>query len=86
MIGVLKGMLLRMPTLIKGMLKGYIPLIIKGSLTTMPADFLIDKNGIIQKAYYGSDEGDHLSFEEVKAFALSGEKDQKSLRIARASN
>ncbi len=68
-IGMLKGMFMRMPTLIKGMLKGYIPLVIKGRMTTMPADFLIDKDGIIQTAYYGKDEGDHLSFELVKAFS-----------------
>ncbi|MFN2309753.1 MAG: peroxiredoxin family protein, partial [Gammaproteobacteria bacterium] len=42
--GVLKGMLVRMPTLIYGMFgKGYLPLRINGSLTTMPADFLVDR-------------------------------------------
>lgn len=71
LIGVLKGMFGRMPTLLKGMfVNGYLPLVIKGSLTTMPADFLVDENGIIQTAYYGKDEGDHLSFNRVKAFAL----------------
>lgn len=69
--GVVKGMVLRMPTLISGMLMGYVPKTIKGSMTTMPADFLIDKNGIIQVAYYGNDEGDHLSFEQVKEFSLN---------------
>ena len=63
--GVMKGMLLRMPRLLYGMLvKGYLPLTIKGSMTTMPADFLIDGNGIIQLAHYGRDEGDHLPFEQ----------------------
>mgnify|MGYP001820371664 FL=1 len=71
--GFLKGMLLRMPTLMKGMSQGYVPIIIKGSLTTMPADFLIDKYGIIQVAYYGNDEGDHLPFEQVKVFSLEQE-------------
>ena len=66
---MLKGMIFRMPTLIKGMLKGYIPLPIKGSLTTMPADFLINRAGIIEQAYYGADEGDHLSFDKVLAFS-----------------
>ncbi len=70
-IGMLKGMFFRMPTLIKGMFKGYIPLIIKGSMTTMPADFLIDREGNIKTAHYGKDEGDHLSFNEIKAFANS---------------
>lgn len=68
--GMLKGMFFRMPILMKGMLKGYIPIVIKGSMTTMPADFLIDKDGIIRTAYYGKDEGDHLPFEQVKAFSM----------------
>ncbi len=69
--GVLKGMLLRMPTLFKAMFKGYIPTTIKGSITTMPADFLIDRGGIIQVAYYGKDEGDHLPFDKVKEFSVN---------------
>jgi len=57
-IGVLKGMFMRMPRLLHAMfVKGYVPLIIKGSMTTMPADFLVDEQGIIQAAYYGKDEG-----------------------------
>lgn len=69
LIGTLKGMVLRMPVLIKGMLMGHIPLPIKGNLTTMPADFLIDNDGIIQTTYYGTDDGDHLPIEIIKEFA-----------------
>ena len=68
--GMLKGMIFRMPTLLKGMFSGYVPLKFKGSLTTMPADFLVDREGIVQVAYYARDEGDHLDFEKVKAFSL----------------
>ncbi len=68
--GMLTGMIFRMPTLVKAMLKGYLPTTVKGSLTTMPADFLVDKEGVIQVAHYGNDEGDHLPFEQVKAFSL----------------
>jgi peroxiredoxin Q/BCP len=68
--GVLKGIFMRMPTLLNGMLKGYIPTTIKGSMTTMPADFLVDREGVIQVAHYGEDEGDHLSFDTVKEFSL----------------
>ena len=71
--GVLKGMLLRIPTLLKGMCKGYIPTRVKGSMTTMPSDFLIDREGVIQVAYYGMDEGDHLPFDTVKRFSHNGE-------------
>ena len=69
-LGMLKGMFFRFPTLIKGMLKGYFPIPPKGSMITMPAQFLIDKNGVIQKVYYGKDEGDHLDFETIKSFSL----------------
>ncbi len=68
--GMLKGMILRMPTLARGMLKGYLPTSLKGSIITMPADFLVDAAGIIQTAYYGKDEGDHLPFAQIKDFAL----------------
>ena len=77
--GMLKGMIFRMPTLMRAMGKGYIPTRIKGSMTTMPADFLIDRKGIIRKAYYGSDEGDHLSREEIKAFSLNEEMPEERL-------
>lgn len=73
--GVLKGMVMRMPTLIKCMAKGYVPTTIKGSMTTMPADFLIDEEGVIQFAHYGRDEGDHLPFAQIRSFALSNDKD-----------
>lgn len=68
--GMWKGMIFRMPTLLKAMLKGYLPTTFKGSLTTMPADFLIDRTGVIQVAFYAKDEGEHLPFEEIKTFAL----------------
>lgn len=67
--GMLKGMFLRMPTLVRGMAKGYLPIRPRGSMITMPADFLIDAGGIVQTAYYGRDEGDHLPFEAIAAFA-----------------
>jgi peroxiredoxin Q/BCP len=52
------------------MFEGYIPTTIKGSMTTTPADFLIDREGIIQVAHCGRDEGDHLPFDAVKEFSL----------------
>lgn len=68
--GVMKGMFFRLPLLMKAMfVHGYWPFPIKGSMTTMPADFLIDAQGIIRTAYYGTDEGDHLPIEELIAFS-----------------
>ncbi|MEE8588642.1 MAG: hypothetical protein V3S80_04775, partial [Sulfurimonadaceae bacterium] len=63
------GMVLRMPTLIKAMLQGYFPLKIDSSITRMPADFIIDENGMILVAYYAKDEGDHLDIDEIRKFA-----------------
>lgn len=70
-VGMLKGMFGRMPTLLKAMfVKGYLPLDFKGNWLTMPVDILVDENGIIQTAYYGKDEGDHLPFEQIKTFSI----------------
>ena len=63
--GMLSGMLLRMPTLMKAMFNGYIPFTIDSSLTRMPADFIIAEKGVILIAYYAKDEGDHLNIEEI---------------------
>lgn len=69
-VGMLKGMVLRMPTMLYAMFaKGYVPRKIGGSMTTLPADFLVDASGVIRLAYYGRDEGDHLSFAKVSEFA-----------------
>lgn len=68
--GMIKGLVLRFPTFLKGVFSGYMPAIFRSDLTTMPADFLIDKSGIIKVAYYGRDEGDHLPFEQIESFAM----------------
>lgn len=68
--GVMKGMVFRFPALLHALFKkGYVPLSIGGRIDTMPADFLVDRRGVIQQAYYGHDEGDHLEFEQIKRFA-----------------
>ena len=70
-LGFFTGMIMRLPTLLKGMfIKGYLPNLLTGGLTIMPADFLVDRDGVIQHAYYGKDEGDHLDFETIMNFSL----------------
>ena len=50
--------------------KGYVPRTIGGRLDTMPADFLVDRHGLIQHAYYDKDDkGDNLAFERIMQFA-----------------
>lgn len=69
--GMLKAVLLRFPSVLRGvLLEGYLPTSIQGHLATLPADFLVDEQGVIRRAYYGKDIGDHLPFEQVRAFAL----------------
>lgn len=64
-LGVIKGMIFRMPALIKSMMMGNLPINVDSPMTRMPADFLIDENGIIEIAYYGDDEGDHLDIDTL---------------------
>ena len=70
LLGTLKGAVLHLPSVLYAtVVKGYWPTSFGGKLTTMPADFLIAEGREIRTAYYGKDEGDHLSFKQVKAFA-----------------
>ncbi len=57
--------------LCKGLSKGYIPIIMKGSLRTVPVDILINKDGTIEKLNYGLNTADHIDFDEIKKFSLS---------------
>ena len=40
----------------------------EGPVHRLPADFLIDEDGIIRSAYYAPTIGEHIPFEEVDAF------------------
>jgi peroxiredoxin len=66
----LKGILTRMPTLIKGL--RIVGLAGLNTTNLMPADFLIDEHGNIVEAYYGGDAGDHIAFERVELFLARG--------------
>ena len=64
-VGVLTGMIFKMPTMMAAMFKGFLPGSIEGEFTQMPADFLINPDGIIVIAKYGTDLGDHLPLELI---------------------
>lgn len=49
--------------------KGFLPGKMEGEVNQVPAEFLIDENGIIRTAFYGKDIGDHLDIEIVEGFA-----------------
>ena len=66
----IKAIVLRVPTLIKGLRIVGLAGLNTGNL--MPADFLIDEHGRIIEAYYGSDAGDRIPFERVELFLARG--------------
>lgn len=66
----LKGIVTRVPTLIKGL--RIVGLAGLNTSNLMPADFLIDEHGDIVESYYGSDAGDRIPFERVELFLARG--------------
>jgi len=65
-----KGILTRIPTLIRGL--RIVGLAGLNTTNLMPADFLIDENGNVAEAYYGSDAGDRIPFERIELFIARG--------------
>jgi len=63
--GLLLGLTLRMGKALKAMGKGFLPGRMEGSITLVPADFLIGPDGTILLAYYGRDISDHLPVEII---------------------
>jgi peroxiredoxin len=66
----LKGIFTRVPTALKGL--RIVGLAGLNTTNLLPANFLIDENGNIVEAYYGSDAGDHIPFERVELFVARG--------------
>jgi len=44
----------------------------EGTVTRIPADFLVNSDGTIHTAFYGDKIGDHIPFESVMKFAVGG--------------
>lgn len=60
---------LRAGDIAKATAKGYLPGgKVDGDMNRIPADFLIDGQGVIRTAFYGKDIGDHLDTAAVEAF------------------
>jgi len=49
---------------------GFYPGKTEGDRSIVPANFLIDEKGEIQKAYYGKHIGDHLSMKQINQFII----------------
>jgi peroxiredoxin Q/BCP len=63
--GFLAGAMLHMGKAMKSMGMGFLPGPMDGSVTLVPADFLIAPDGRIRTAYYGRDISDHLPIEAI---------------------
>ena len=49
---------------------GFIPIVFKGYVSTLPSDIMINSNGIVEDVYYAkTDTGDHLPFNKIKSFS-----------------
>lgn len=64
--GVLRALVLRMPSMVQGLMRsGSMPA--GGALNgQLPADFLLDESGRITSAYYGRDIGDHMPLSQIE--------------------
>ncbi|HTM70298.1 MAG TPA: hypothetical protein VL118_05415, partial [Luteimonas sp.] len=60
----------RVPTLLRGL--RIVGLAGLNTNNLLPADFLIDEDGRIVEAYYGSDAGDRIPLERVELFLARG--------------
>ena len=67
----LRAVIFKFPTLIKASMKGFIPIVFKGYVNTLPSDIMINSNGIVEDVYYAkTDTGDHLPFSKIKSFSV----------------
>ena len=72
MMKTLSAMRFKSHKIIPAMLKGYIPLKIKGHFDIAVTDVLINEQGTVDEVYYAKkDIADHFSFEKIKEFATS---------------
>ena len=53
---------------ILGVLNGFLSLNINGPIARIPADFLVDPEGLVWRAYYGQAISDHIPFEDITEF------------------
>jgi len=64
----LVGTVLQPGKLLKAAKKGFLPGKMENDITMVPADFLINEDGVIHTAYYGKDASDHLDVSVIESF------------------
>jgi peroxiredoxin len=70
-LAIAKAFLFRLPTIIRGFATGGRPSN-NPHVRLVPADFLIDEEGVIRKTWYGQNTSDHIPLEEVEKFISEG--------------
>ncbi len=81
--GKYKGILTRIPTLLKGL--KIVGLAGLKTSNLMPADFLIDEDGMIAEAWYGEDAGDRIPLGRVRLFAARGTRHREEAKTEAAA-
>ena len=64
----LSGVLFNPGKLMSAAKRGFLPGKMENDYTMIPADFLIDEQGIVHTAYYGKDAADHLEIGQIESF------------------
>ena len=64
-VGFFKAWILRVPTILNAITKGFLPGSMQGHAHRIPADFLIGTDNKIIYAFYGKDIGDHISIDTI---------------------
>ena len=85
MAGLMLGMFIRFPAMIKAMALGFNPSL-RGEVSQMPADFLIGPDLKIKGTYYGKDLADHIPVAILENFAAKqyGDLSQGALKTTPA--
>ena len=66
------GITIRVDRFLRAIAKGYNPASnMSGAFLGLPADILIDENGLVEKALYGAHTANHIPMQEVIEFSNS---------------
>lgn len=69
LLTLVRGMLMSSPSILKGTALGVIPRL-RSDHTFMPADLLVDKEGLFQWIHYGRAIGDHIPCTSIRSFII----------------
>jgi thioredoxin-dependent peroxiredoxin len=72
-VAIFKALLFKLPRVIRGMTLGNLAKT-NAHPTLVPADFLVDEDGMIRDIWYGRDLSDHIPLKRVEAFIRQGVK------------